>query len=41
MCMTMGDHVEHIELEVLDLGKSDLFIGQAWLKFHNLNIDWK
>lgn len=40
MRMTIGNHVERIELGVVDLGKSDLFIGHDWLKFHNPNIDW-
>lgn len=26
---------------VVDLGKTDLFIGHDWLKFHNPNIDWQ
>lgn len=39
--MTIGNHVERIELGVVDLGKSDLFIGHDWLKFHNPNIDWQ
>lgn len=41
MRMTIGNHVERIELGVVDLGKSDLFIGHDWLKFHNPNIDWQ
>lgn len=41
MCMTIGNHVERIELGVVDLGKSDVFISHDWLKFHNPNIDWQ
>lgn len=40
MHMTIGNHVERIELGVVDLGKSDLFIGHDWLKFHNQSFDW-
>lgn len=41
MRMTIGDRVERIERGVVDLGKSDLFIGHDWLKFNNPNIDWQ
>lgn len=41
MRMTIKDHVEHIQMGVVDLGKTDLFISHDWLKFHNPNIDWQ
>ena len=35
------DHTEKLRFAVTELGKSDVFIGHEWLKFHNPSIDWK
>ncbi|CDO72200.1 hypothetical protein BN946_scf184970.g52 [Trametes cinnabarina] len=36
----IGDHSERMTLAVTSLGKSDIFIGYEWLRFHNPEIDW-
>lgn len=41
MRMSISDHSERIQFGVVDLGKSELFIGHDWLKFHNPSIDWQ
>ena len=38
--MTIGDHLERIELAVTNLGSSDIFLGLEWLRLHNPDIDW-
>ena len=38
--MLIGDHAERIELAVTNLGKTDIFLGLDWLRYHNPNIDW-
>ena len=39
--LTIGQHSEHITFGVTNLGKSDLFLGHEWLKYHNPTIDWE
>jgi len=38
--MAIGKHSERITLGVMNLGKSDLFLGHEWLHYHNPSIDW-
>lgn len=38
--MMIGDHAERIELAVTNLGKTDIFLGLDWLRYHNPNINW-
>ena len=33
--MTVGDHLEKIQLAVTKLGNPELFLGMDWLKDHN------
>jgi gag-polyprotein putative aspartyl protease len=35
------DHTERLRFAVTELGKSNVFIGHEWLKFHSPSIDWK
>ena len=39
--LVIGDHAEKIEMAVVNLGKTDFFLGLNWLCYHNLNIDWE
>ena len=39
--LTIGQHSERITFGVTNLGKSDLFLGHEWLKYHNPTIDWE
>src|SRR5215469_6394837 len=39
--MTIGGHSERIELAVTNLGKTDVFLGLDWLRYHNPSVDWK
>ena len=34
------NHVERLPLAVTNLGKSDVFLGFEWLKYHNPSVDW-
>ena len=38
--LIVGDHAEHIEMAVVNLGKTDFFLGIDWLCYHNPSIDW-
>ena len=38
--LAINDHYKHIDLIVIELGDTDLFLGYDWLKIHNLSIDW-
>ena len=38
--MNMEGHEELIDLGVSNLGKSDVFLGHDWLKYHNPTVDW-
>ena len=35
------DHAEKIEMAVVNLGKTDFFLGLDWLCYHNPNINWE
>ena len=39
--MTIGTHSERVTFGVTNLGKSDLFLGHEWLRFHNPTVDWQ
>ena len=39
--LTIGRHSERITFGVTNLGKSDLFLGHEWLRYHNPTIDWE
>ena len=39
--LVIGDHAEKIEMAVVNLGKTDFFLGLDWLRYHNPNIDWE
>ena len=41
VCLIIGDHAEHIEMAVVDLGKTNLFLGIDWLQHHNPSINWE
>ncbi|SJL16886.1 uncharacterized protein ARMOST_20416 [Armillaria ostoyae] len=41
MRLTIGDHIERIDLAVTDLGPKDLYLGHDWLKRHNPVINWE
>ncbi|SJL08318.1 uncharacterized protein ARMOST_11681 [Armillaria ostoyae] len=38
--MTIGNHSEHIDFAITDLGSQDLYLGHDWLKRHNPVINW-
>ena len=39
--INIGGHKEVMDLGVSNLGKSDIFLGHDWLRYHNPDIDWK
>lgn len=39
--LVIGDHAEKIKMAVVNLGKTDFFLGLDWLRYHNPNIDWE
>ena len=39
--LSIGWHSEHITFGVTNLGKSDLFLGHEWLKYHNPSVNWE
>ena len=39
--LQIGNHREHMELPIVNLGKDDLFLGHDWLHLHNPDINWK
>lgn len=39
--MTLGGHLERIELAVTNLGKTDIFLGLDWLRYHNPSVNWQ
>ncbi|SJL16283.1 uncharacterized protein ARMOST_19803 [Armillaria ostoyae] len=39
--MTIGNHSEHIDFAVTDLGSKDLYLRHDWLKRHNPVINWE
>ena len=34
-------HVERVQMDVCELGKTDVILGMPWLAAHNLEIDWE
>jgi len=34
-------HVERVQMDVCELGKTDIILGMPWLAAHNLEIDWE
>jgi len=34
-------HVERVQMDVCELGKTDVILGIPWLAAHNPEIDWK
>ena len=38
--LAINNHYEHIDLAVIKLEDTDLFLGHDWLKIHNPSIDW-
>ena len=34
-------HKEHIETAVVDLNRTDMFLGYNWLVKHNPEVNWK
>ena len=39
--LPIGDYAKHIEMAVVNLGKTDFFLGIDWLQHHNPSIDWE
>ncbi len=39
--LTIGDHIERIDLAITDLGDKQIFLGHDWLNQHNPIINWK
>ena len=39
--MYYKNHVERIQIDMCDLGKTDVILGMPWLQVHNLEINWK
>ena len=37
--LAINNHYECIDLAIIELGDTDLFLGHDWLKIHNLSID--
>ena len=34
-------HVERVQMDVCELGKTDIILGMPWLAAHNPEIDWE
>jgi len=34
-------HVKGVQMDVCELGKTDMILGMPWLVAHNLEIDWE
>ena len=39
--MYYKNHVERMQMDICDLGKTDIILGIPWLQAHNLEINWK
>ncbi len=38
--LKLGEHIEKIDLNILDLAAHDIILGKPWLNKHNPQIDW-
>ena len=38
--LAINDHYECIDLAIIELGDTDLFLEYDWLKIYNPSIDW-
>ena len=38
--LAINDYYKCIDLVVIELEDTNLFLGYSWLKIHNLSIDW-
>jgi len=34
-------HIERVQMDVYELGKTNVILGMPWLVAHNLEIDWE
>ena len=39
--MSYKGHVERVQMDVCELGKTDVILGIPWLAAHNPEIDWE
>jgi len=39
--MLYKEHVERVQMDVYELGKTDVILGMPWLAAHNPEIDWE
>jgi len=39
--MYYKNHVERMQMDICDLGKTDIILGIPWLQAHNPEINWK
>ena len=39
--MFYKEHVERVQMDVYELGKTDIILGMPWLVAHNPEIDWE
>jgi len=37
----INGHKEQVEVTVMDLNSTDMFLGHNWLVKHNLEVNWK
>ena len=37
----INGHKEQVEVTVIDLNSTDMFLGHNWLVKHNLEVNWK
>ena len=37
----VNGHKEQLEAAVMDLNRTDIFLGHDWLVKHNLEVNWK
>lgn len=41
LALTIGNHVETVLFNIVDLGNHLILLGMSWLRIHNPSIDWK
>jgi len=39
--MFYKEHVEKVQMDLYELGKTDIILGMPWLAVHNPEIDWE